>query len=103
MKDLAPAGGQSVAYAINNAREVVGTTTDFGAFLFKQGTLYHLQDLVPPDSEFIRVLASAFDINESGQILALAYREHDYWKGFGGTLRFSCSRRSPNRRKARRR
>jgi probable HAF family extracellular repeat protein len=75
MQDLGTLGGSlSYAYGINDSRQVVGTsnTTDNGngaphAFLYSDGQMQDLNDLIPADSGWH--LREARAINNSGQIV----------------------------------
>ena len=75
MIDLgALAGGLSDAGAINNRGEVVGeslvSATVLHGFLYEHGEMTDLNSLIPANSGF--VITSAEDINDRGQIAALA-------------------------------
>ena len=71
--DLGTLGGSSsVAYGINKAGQIVGFSTTPGdvathAFLYQNGSMYDLNDLIPADSGW--VLQSASAINDFGQIV----------------------------------
>jgi probable HAF family extracellular repeat protein len=56
----------SAANGINNAGDLVGFTAPFGAFLYKKGALYNLNDLILPNSGW--TLTRATGINDLGQI-----------------------------------
>lgn len=60
----------SIATAINEAGEVVGTSGDLGAFHFANGELVLLQSQIAGDNPFSR-LVSAIDINAAGQIVGV--------------------------------
>ncbi len=66
----------STAYSINSFGQVVGYAEYyFGyhfAFLYDSGTVYDLNDLIPPDSGW-RVLLRAWAINDAGQIIGDGY------------------------------
>lgn len=74
MEDLGTLGGlQSWAYAINDSGQVVGTAltengADYHAFLYDQGTMYDLNQLVVTPAGH-PVIGSARDINNFGQIV----------------------------------
>jgi probable HAF family extracellular repeat protein len=63
-------GHRTVAYGINNAGVIVGAAdgpTEDRAIIYLNNTWHDLNDLVPPNSEW--VLESARSINEKGQIV----------------------------------
>ncbi|HEY9875844.1 MAG TPA: PEP-CTERM sorting domain-containing protein, partial [Candidatus Obscuribacterales bacterium] len=79
--DLGTLGGDSsVAYAINNLGQVVGFSniagsTDIHAFLHTNGTMFDLNNLVAANAfDGFSVLAGAFNINDSGQIVGSGLR-----------------------------
>lgn len=79
MTDLGTFGGnQSIGLDINDAGDVVGyAETDsqtFRAFLYADGTMHDLNDLIPADSGWYS-LSAAWGINDSGQIMG--YGNHD--------------------------
>jgi len=59
------AGGTSAALGINNSGQVVGFAAGH-AFLYTNGTMYDLNNLIPPNSGW--TLSSATGINDLGQI-----------------------------------
>jgi probable HAF family extracellular repeat protein len=79
MKDLGtlPGSANSKAYGLNGHGDVVGIVNrPLRAFLYTGGVMYDLNDLVPPDSGWKLIGASA--INDAGQIAAQgvnAYRQ----------------------------
>ena len=72
MQDLGTLGGSySSAYGINNASQIVGSSTTAGdtashAFLYQNGAIYDLNTLIPAGTGW--VLESASAINDFGQI-----------------------------------
>jgi probable HAF family extracellular repeat protein len=72
MIDLNPVGvEESRAHGINSENDVVGFARDVGvfetwAFLYRDGTMYNLNDLVDNASGF--VMTEAWDINDDGQV-----------------------------------
>lgn len=60
--------GPAGATAINNSGQIVGF--DPGGFLYTDGQVAHINDLVPPDSGFVSF--SPRGINDAGQIVAEA-------------------------------
>lgn len=73
MRDLGTLGGEwSVARAINNSGQVIGESTLVvgetldHAFLWEDGEMHDLNDLIPADSGW--ELTECYDINEQGQI-----------------------------------
>jgi probable HAF family extracellular repeat protein len=69
-------GSISIAYGINNHGDVVGyarTNDQYNAdhaFLYANGVLHDLNDLVPPPNPGVsRVISYANDINDSGEIV----------------------------------
>lgn len=72
MADLGtfPSGHGSTAYGINNLGQVVGDANvpagSFQAFLYEDGVMRNLNDLIPASSGW--TLERAQDINDSGQI-----------------------------------
>jgi probable HAF family extracellular repeat protein len=80
MTDLGilPGGVRSEAYGINDAGQIVGNSfniawSDFAtrAFLFENGTMYNLNDLIDPNSGWL--ITDARAINNHGQIAASGY------------------------------
>jgi probable HAF family extracellular repeat protein len=75
MTDIAPTVAYAVAYAVNNAGDIVGTTStspsgNLGrAFLYRDGQLVDLNTLIPTGSGWI--LTDAADINDQGQITGI--------------------------------
>jgi probable HAF family extracellular repeat protein len=94
MTDLALPGDTrfSTALAINEAGHVVGDVvedlTQF-AFLWRDGKMLDLNNLIPVDSGWI--LLRANDINDSGQIVGYGVREG--FAGFRAFLLTSCRSR----------
>lgn len=75
--DLIPSGGQSRAWAINNHDVVVGEWGSSGsgvAIIYRQGRMTDLNTELDPVSGQGWKLQSAVDINDRGQIVALASR-----------------------------
>ncbi len=72
------AGTYSEAFGVNDDRAVVGTFNANGephAFLWQDGTLHDLNELVATANESFLYLASAADINNAGEIAAEAVLE----------------------------
>ena len=70
-----PTYDRSVAYDINDASQIVGYCSDSDvaldtAFLWQEGTMWDLNDLIPPESSVRLTLAAA--INDAGQIVCHA-------------------------------
>jgi probable HAF family extracellular repeat protein len=61
-----PGASTSIARAVNNAGDVVGTSQGRG-FLYSGGTMTDLNSLLPANSGW--VIRDAYDINEYGQIV----------------------------------
>ncbi len=80
--DLGTLGGTySVAQAINESDQIVGHsdqidggTLDIHAFLYENGTMHDLNDLIPHDSGW--ELRQATDINDSGWITGQGYKDN---------------------------
>jgi probable HAF family extracellular repeat protein len=78
--ELAGGSGYSDAYGINDLGQVVGLSSvdphspgnGLSAFLWENGTMYDLNDLIDPSVGWI--LTEAFDINNSGQIAGRGIR-----------------------------
>jgi probable HAF family extracellular repeat protein len=71
-------GSFSVARGINNARQVVGAATVGGvshAFLWLDGVLFDLNDLVDSSAEPLEYLSNAVAIDDTGRIAAEAVVE----------------------------
>ncbi len=67
---IGPEGTESIAWDINNIGQVVGVVADDRGdhgFLYRDGQLYYLEDLIPPDSGWRNILV-ATAINDAGQI-----------------------------------
>jgi probable HAF family extracellular repeat protein len=80
MRDLGPAlgHGQSHAYGINSAGDIVGDMSDdyygpYQAFLLKDGQVTDLNSLLPPGSPWH--LTAGLAINDLGQILGIGTRQ----------------------------
>ena len=60
-------------YAINNLGKVAGMSMTesegYNAFLWENGTMFNLNDLIPPDSGIVLTKAGANAINDAGQIV----------------------------------
>jgi probable HAF family extracellular repeat protein len=63
----------SRAYAINNHGQIVGATTfdspSVNAFLWENGVMFNLNDLIPPDSGLLLTEAGHNAINDAGHIV----------------------------------
>lgn len=77
---LGEPGSSSFAYGVNNSSQVVGTlavddlgATFYRAFLWDNGTLHDLNDLVPDLPEGV-TLGRAFGINDDGEIIVTTCR-----------------------------
>lgn len=86
MRDLSPLGSaQSQAHAINDRGQVVLTSTHAEggreAFLWQQGRMLRLNDLLPKDAGWD--LQEAWDINNRGQMVGVGAR-----RGFQGMRGF---------------
>jgi probable HAF family extracellular repeat protein len=66
MQALGTGDTRSVAYGINDSGQVVGSSSH-GAFVWQNGTMSDLNDLIPPGSGWSLGVASA--INNAGQIV----------------------------------
>ena len=70
-----PGDGRAFAHAINNSGQIVGYSEGPGerdlAFLYTEGTLYDLNDLINRNSDW--VLSAAHAINDRGQIVGFGY------------------------------
>jgi probable HAF family extracellular repeat protein len=67
MRDLGSLGGDSAPVAINNAGLIIGNSSPSGPFLYLNGTMRSLNDLIPAGSGWR--LQQASGINSSGQIV----------------------------------
>jgi probable HAF family extracellular repeat protein len=69
----APGKPASYAYSVNTLGQVVGMTTfvspSYNAFLWENGTMFNLNDLIPSDSAVVLTKAGASAINDAGQIV----------------------------------
>jgi len=76
-------GSEGHAYAINNARVIVGgaraTSGIEGAFVWEDGVMYDLDSLLPAGGNVQLLVAR--DINDDGQIVGLASFD-GYWATF---------------------
>jgi probable HAF family extracellular repeat protein len=90
MRDLGSLtpGGRSCAFGINNRGQVVGeaksnlVSGEMSAFLWENGAMKNLNDLIPRGSGW--VLARAYAINDAGQIVGEGHRgeadgDGGYW------------------------
>jgi probable HAF family extracellular repeat protein len=59
--------GYGYATAINNQRQIIGMTEQFAPFLWQNGVMTNLNNLIPSNSGW--VLLQAFAINNAGQIV----------------------------------
>jgi probable HAF family extracellular repeat protein len=86
MADLGTLDGDwSRASGVNNAGQIVGAADVLGhwaghAFLWEDGVMYDLNDLVLPGSDWI--LEAATDINEDGFIVGYGVNPDGYTRGF---------------------
>ena len=64
-------GDQNYAYGINDLGQIVGHSNTPNAFLYSNGTMFSLNDLIDPASGW--QLEHAFDINNHGQIVGYGY------------------------------
>ncbi len=81
-------GNYSYANAVNDARQVVGTANAGGvvhAFLWQEGSLHDLNDLVASSSEPFEYLSNAVAIDNQGRIAAEAV----VLSGFGTATRLA--------------
>jgi hypothetical protein len=65
----------SEAHDVNQRSEVVGASNG-RAFLYRRGTMYDLNDLIPPDSGW--VLSKAIGINDFGWIVGVGFLGYDF-------------------------
>lgn len=72
--DLGTLGGSTIAYGINSQGQVVGSDSAAGAFVYRHGVLYNLNDLIPASSGWH--LANAMAINDVGQIVGAGTSLH---------------------------
>lgn len=76
--DLDPSpAAYSEAHAINNRGQIVGQrslSARYGPFLWEQGQMRWLDDLIVPEQQGLWQLYDAHDINDAGLILAWGYR-----------------------------
>ena len=83
----------STAYGINSQGQVVGTDAHFigtaggGAFLYRDGVMFDLNQLIPPDSGW--GLQTAYGINDAGQIVGIGLHTSGDYSGFLLTPIFS--------------
>ena len=94
MRDLGllTGDGMSQAYAINNKGQVVGTScidvnySDCHAFIWQNGVMTNLNDLVPPNSLQGVHMALADSINDLGEIVGGTFRNGGVGDGPGFIL-----------------
>ncbi|MBQ0960227.1 hypothetical protein KAK06_14830 [Ideonella sp. 4Y11] len=79
--DLDPSpSGSSGAHGINNRGQIVGQrglNGRYGPFLWENGQMRWLDDLIVPEQQGLWQLYDAYDINDAGQILAWGYRPEE--------------------------
>jgi probable HAF family extracellular repeat protein len=81
-----PLWNKSIARALNNDGQIVGEAMCIvsgapkAAFLWDDGVMYNLNDLIPPGTGLD--LRSARDINDAGQIVGYAINEADQLRAF---------------------
>ena len=79
--DLDPSpSGSSAAHAINNHGQIVGErglNGRYGPFLWQNGQMRWLDELIVPEQQGLWQLYDAKDINDAGQILAWGYRAEE--------------------------
>ena len=84
--DLGTLGGAtSSAYGINDLGQIVGTAETAGgvphAFIYAEGTMTDLNDLLPADSGWL-VLTQAKSINNNGQVVGTGITTDGYTHAF---------------------
>lgn len=75
LSEIACPDGRTLAISVNNDGEIVGYGSTYGAFIYKNGVMSNLEELIDPLLG-IRI-TDAHGINDNGQIVAMGFNKKE--------------------------